>query len=830
MRKQILFCMALLSVALSGCTNVNDILETEMYKKSGISEDENYKLYQTYKEQGRLDQQGYYLEEVFEADRTDTMKGIVTSNLAHITFAANNHLDVTYYSDADCTNILDEKGDYFAPGDSIYARASVNETAVSSMYVFTGFKIYKYNERQRELLETVLCDEKGLVMRIPSEYMGTELSVEPIGEYKSMEITLKDYYVGDDGKDHDVFGTWQINNRPHSGGELQIAPVSSYVISYEYDSSEFFYVSSEPECYYSNNEDGEIIFKQREPADEIESYSVELCKYITVMLPSTFGRSRKVSVNGDGYQEIDPGESKEIPNLKYGDKVIIETDEEWPELEKSRELILQEEEKTEGGYKYILTVPQKGGEFIFDPAEYSYEHGTIIFKCFGEVVTGAQYLAEGSRISYEQGEAEEGYWLAGNNHTIVVGDEDETRRQLKNIRFSPSAQISVALIQPGAGGKISYLVDGREITEDTYITTSGTEISMRFSPWEGWINNYYNEEKSYTVTEDMRQEIKIGAEDVDTAFSEDPKHMPKLTVLLDKSIEGMDISIGASNLSETEGRYEKSGWPSNKCPLIKAVEIGTETGITISMKNRAIPSGKAVKIYVERKESNSNTPDKSCYLVNDLTELLAPIPIDEENGPESSKKWYESIEITVSLVDVVEFSEPDLPVHATVTVKNEETGKVLKPGDILEKSDKVVVMIEAEGGYYVSGKDAKNDIYQDSMKISKYLEDMQNIVDEHPIEKLYQINLTEADSYGICTYKLDGEDVSGIVPAKEGQKLTLEYEITSEGYVIEGAKGIVFGIGKDDQKKSETIVVSASMDGETVDRNTFNICVIKQGE
>ena len=74
---------------------------------------------------------------------------------------------------------------------------------------------------------------------------------------------------------------------------------------------------------------------------------------------------------------------------------------------------------------------------MFDPTEYVYEHGTIVFKCFGEVVTSTQYLAAGSKITYEQGTVEDGYWLAHGDHVIIVGDEAETKRQLNSIRFIP---------------------------------------------------------------------------------------------------------------------------------------------------------------------------------------------------------------------------------------------------------------------------------------------------------------------------------------------------------------------------------------------------------
>lgn len=825
MKKLTLNFSLVMCLLLSGCSGINDYMRSQMLEKSRIMENGNYQAYQVYSDEGKLTQEGYYSEEAFETDETDIT---AAAKAAHVTFANNSYLKIAYFSDSDSTMLLNTEACYLEPGNNIYATVSISKSVPSSMYYFSGFRIYRYEDGDRELIDTVQPGEDGLILEISEGYVGAELSIEPIGNFGKRTISLRDYYIDDDGKEHELSGTWMINERQETGNKIKINPVSSYIISYEYDSNEYFYISSNPQCYYSNNEDGIVIFEQKKSVDETGDYSVELHKYITVSIESLHGRS--VSVNNGIQQqikaEIKAGNMLKIPRLKYGDILTIVTDKEWSSLDSCRELILQSLEKLQNGeYKYTLIVPQKGGEFVFDPSEYSYEHGTIIFKCFGEIVTSKQYLAVGSKITYEIDTVDDVYWLGDGDHVIVVSNEEETRRKINNIKFVQRVKAEVELKQPEYGGCIRYFAEGKEITTNTFKTTSGTEIVMQFSPWEGWINHYKNGE-IYTVTEDNRQTALIGNKDVDTAFTEDSNHKPALTIILNKSVgENMKFNFSASGLDENDYDY-KSGWFINNYTIIDELKIGTETGIILSMGNRAIQSGTAVKILVDKTDTNGI---KTSYyrLVDDLTKLQDPIMIYEDDEQGTSDIWYKSVKITISVVDVLKFTAPTTPKNATVAVRNATNFETIKTGDILEDSQKVTITITPNSGYYVSGKNVKKDIYQNTMKFSKYQSDIQKILDEHLIEKYYHVTLDANDAYGVCTYKLDGEVVSGKIFFKAGQKLSLEYKITAPGYMVEGAKSLPFGIGKKDQEKTESITIMENMDGQTINRDIFGIKVVK---
>ena len=824
-------------LTLAGCSSVNRVLEGQIKKKSGILNDTEYQKYEEYSEAGKLNEEGYYSEEIFEEEES-TIADVIPKDVVHVSYSTNAYLDIQYYSDREKTTSLNLDNCNLKTGESIYAAVSLGKDAPSSMYRFTGFRIYEYDGEGREPLTTVEPSEDGLILQITDDYIGKVIFIDPIGDYETREISLKDSYIDDSDQEHNLSGTWIINDQQVTGDVATINPVSSYVISYEFDGDQYFYLTSDPECYYSNNEDGIVIFKKREAMDETEDYSVLLHEYVSVSIVSaenryvTLNSSRGVIYNSSE-QEVKANTALEIPRLRYGDTITILTDKEWKELENCRDLVFQSLERLNKNgltyYAYTMVLPQKGGEFEFNPAEYTYDHGTVLFKCFGEVVTNTQYLAKGTRITYEEGSAEKGYWLPDDdNNVIIVDSEEKTRKQLESIHFTQKIKVSIALSQPKFGGKIHYYADGKEITTNTYMTDSGTVISMKFDPWEGWISEYKNNE-TYTVLENPVQTLTISGKAVSTAFKEDPNHKPTLEVILDKSVgEEMEFKFAASGLSEKDYHYE-DGWFRGNYMVIdpKKVSIGTERGITISMGNRAIPSGKAVKILIE-KEDTDKIKSSDYRLVTDLYELQDPILIYEEGEIGKSRTWYKSIKLTISVVDVMTFKTPEVLKHTTLTVRNTGTSSNLKSGDIIEGSQQVTVTIKPDAGYYITGKDVTDGEYKKSMKFSQYQSDVKKIVNQHPVGKYYQIKLDADDEYGTCTYKIGKTVVSGTIQIKEGQEIILEYKITSKGYVIDGSTGFLgTGLGKNDQEKTERIKFTTDMDGKTINRETFGIKVVK---
>ena len=91
------------------------------------------------------------------------------------------------------------------------------------------------------------------------------------------------------------------------------------------------------------------------------------------------------------------------------------------------------------------------------------------------------------------------------------------------------------------------------------------------------------------------------------------------------------------------------------------------------------------------------------------------------------------------------------------------------------------------------------------------------------------MTLDSSDTFATYTYKLDGKEVSGTITVKEGQKLTLTYEITDSAYKLkEGAGGVpLVGWGKSYTKVSKDLTITPGMDGKTITKDDFGIETVK---
>ena len=304
---------------------------------------------------------------------------------------------------------------------------------------------------------------------------------------------------------------------------------------------------------------------------------------------------------------------------------------------------------------------------------------------------------------------------------------------------------------------------------------------------------------------------------------------------MEKSVgSGLRFEFEASGLNRKDYQYE-SEWYRNDYTIIKSQPIGTEKGVTISISNGAIQSGTAIKIQVvmigeDKSGVKTQKVTKSYYrLINNLAENIAPIDIYEPATMGSSDVWYKNIKITISLVDVVEYAAPRTPAKGIVTIRNAQTGETLKPGDILEGSEKVTVTISASNGYYVDGSNTKNGVYQTTMTFEKCVAGIQKMVDDHPVRKYCKVSLNANDPHGTCVFKYAGKVVSGTINVKRGEAVTLEYSITDPVYVIDGATGFLGSpLGQNNKEAKKDLTITEEYDGKTLTAESFGI-VVKKG-
>ena len=844
MKKAIVLLLTCATVALTGCSSVDSLVEKVMLEQSGILDDVNYQQYKQYSSNGQLDADGYYVEEN-ASTAYDSQQGKIW-----VTFSENSNLDVRYYADAKHENLL-EKQCYLNPGDSIYAVVTVKNS--NSMYVFSSFRIYEYDADGKRAQTEVLNfkeQHEDYILTLPKDYNETSISIVPVGKYNSKAISLNDYYIDENNNVQNPHGTWSINGQECTSGSVEISPLSSYIVSYKYDSDEYFLLSSEPEVYYSDETTGEIIFAQCDAGNETVEYSVELCKRFSRTVISD--TDRKVRRNGD-VNEISKNDELVFENLKYGDVVKFETDKKWGNLENSRELLLIREQKiSQDGYNYlyILTVPDKDGEFIFDPQAYSYEHGEIAFICYGEEMTVPQKLSKGRKVYYEarSGSVDDGYFLAGDDksHYIVIGEESETIAALESIHFTKKISVTVSsLKQPEYGGTITYRINDKLITSENVETYSGEKITMEFNPWDGW---YLSKdlETAYEVNDEISQNLElhvktydqksmtIGFDDI---FLEDDAHKPSLTVWREKNVsESLKIDIDHSDHSDmsSEDVGEKIGEVISKIGGKECIDeckkIGTEKPIKVTITGGAIHKGEeAVRMIITLANDEESTTE--IRYVENLSKEIQPIYIYQPGTNSETTDWYSTIEISIGVVEVEHFTLPKAADNSSITVRNADTNEVLTDSSIIEDSQKVVVTISPDQGYYISGKKVSNGVYVDTMKYSEFKKEINDIIEKHPISKYCVISLDASDKYAAYVYKLDGEIVSGKINAKEGQKLELTYEITDSSYQLAQASGglPIVGWGASDTKANKSIEITSEMDGKTITKADFDIETKKVG-
>ncbi len=195
---------------------------------------------------------------------------------------------------------------------------------------------------------------------------------------------------------------------------------------------------------------------------------------------------------------------------------------------------------------------------------------------------------------------------------------------------------------------------------------------------------------------------------------------------------------------------------------------------------------------------------------------------------------YKSIDIEIELVETMVYRQTVIE-NASVTVRYSESDESmeLKEGEIVEASREVDVVIEPYEGYYVSGKKVDGDSYKSSMSFKKYVSDIEEIIESHPVKRYIQVTFDASDEHGECVFRLDGEEVGGngvpeTVILKEGQKVTLEYSLTDSDYQILRESGGILGGIKDwgasifsKNKASSEIEITEELDGATVTRESY---------
>lgn len=750
-KKAAILCCIFCVLVLSGCSAAKDFI----LRYSGVMSKEEYQKYTELRDSGQLDETGRYTLAALE----DTQEFSPPADSIHVTFAENAYITISYYLDADHKVPINIQQCYLKPGDSIYASEPECHHPSSNWYSFDRFCVYEYDTEGNKSHELLWSDEESLsplVLHIPEDYTGNEISIVPLGKYENRQLELTDYYTDSSGHLQELNGTWIINDTETTSSIIEVSPVEPITIDYKYDPDKYCYLSSNPSSFYHEN--GLVRFDITSASANISSYSVEL-------------RSLE-------------------------------------------------------------------GIFLFNPVLYSAEHGTVTFKYNDKELTETSYIPDGQAIQYTA-EPDAGYTHPEGTGKIIVSavNPDETDAKIRDIiKFYSDTQSIVILPQP-SGGRIIYTANGTRLTGSSCALLSGTEITMEFRPWNGWICDVEDGEK-YKV-QDGKQTVSLadGRNIYQDVFREADSHKPLLNIMLTDSAKDVKFDISAPGIKAKANLNYAAGDKASPLPdllgqndrIIFSGKVGTDSSISLTAKDDTLLAGEALKLEIS-KEDTDGVKYKSIQYITKLP-YSSEIDLYEGQLVSASSIVFETVTVTISKVKVVSYSAPSSAYATIRAALNDVTDhSVLKSGDMLEPSREVTITITPQIGYYISGANDTRGIYSKSMKYSAWEKDAEKILAEHSAVKLWYVTLNTADSYGTCTYKLDGTVVSGRVSIREGQKLTLEYTLTDPNYQIvrSSLTGFIGNIIHN-QTEPYAIPVSKELDGKTIQRSDYITVERKEG-
>lgn len=353
--------MVLFSLALSGCAIADNLLKTAIFDKSEIETDEDYLEYKSLLDNGKLTETGEItdVEHLSDAIIVESHPGTI-----HVTFAENRYLKVSYYLNEACTSKIDTTNCYLNPGDTIYAQIqSINK--ISNMYGISYFTITEYGDDARVKTQFQQPLTGNLVYCIPLNFKGRELSITPIGKYSNRKLSLQSYYLDDKGEKKQLgnAGQWYINGEACTGSNTEISPVVSYVLKFDYDENNYFYVSANPACFTEDpNNVGFVEFWAVDPTQGQSNYSIELHPFLTLSI--TVDEKASLRLNDNEKESIKKGKSWSSNKLKYGDTIVIETTQGCT-ISSDSQHIYVDKDPIVGGYRYTLKVtPEKHSDYL----------------------------------------------------------------------------------------------------------------------------------------------------------------------------------------------------------------------------------------------------------------------------------------------------------------------------------------------------------------------------------------------------------------------------------------------------------------------------------
>ena len=456
---------------------------------------------------------------------------------------------------------------------------------------------------------------------------------------------------------------------------------------------------------------------------------------------------------------------------------------------------------------FNITTKARNG-FYFNPSDYSYEHGTVVFKWNNAPMDSITFLPNDSTITYEGIYSDEGYSLIPGE--IKVNGQ-LTEINLRDIEFTRDELKLVKLNQPEYGGSIKYYYDGKIISEREIRLKAGETVEMQFRSDSGY-DVKRGIDKEYVVNENKEQSLPE-----ENPFIELEDHKPELWIIFDSITQNFEINTSRNdvptlktiNVSNDKERNKNEGIE-EKGTFSKywdVGKIGTHQPLKMTYNGLTIGPNQALKV------SRTDVIGGKSFLVE---EKYFPkhgsgayiISFDAE-------QIYETIQLTFSVVTGDFHTQKTIP-NAEIVVKYSGSfdAKEINPGDFVEPNSKVEVIIDPTPGYYITGSDINDDgNYRKIMNYSNYQKDIDSIIEKHPVIKYVQLELPAEDDFGYFSYEYNGKFYSKSYDRfRVGDKITITYE-PKDGYKLARRWYDITGKIFSSNKISKDIEITSEMNG-----------------
>lgn len=755
--KMLALVVALLTAIL--CLSSCSISEL-MASVTGVNKDPAYTEWQKLSTDGLLDEEGKYV-----------------SQAIHVTFGKNPFLGIKYYSDKEMQEPINEDQCYIMPGHCIYAEVVSENNPYTNLYHFKTFRIWDYDENGQRKSELKWYPGSGdLVFMLPNEYSGTDIGVEPIGEYQQRTLRFEDH-LDNELIERVQESSWTINGNPTQNEYYSVDPVEPYSVEYHFDAENYYFVSSTPKCFFSG--EGLVCFEQMEPTEDNDTYSVTLGRYYSATLKAENGNIEKVKVNGIERTDLKtPQNEMSLSKLKDTDIIVVVSNTDKVKCTGELQYKTPQSEQKDGKY-YITIQPGNDSDFTLNPRAYGLESGTLKFFVDGEEITTKKNLTGGKIIEYQVIDMGSDYWMPNEIKPIEVNGK-ETEVELKKIKVWPHKLVRIDLPQV-PGGTVTYKADGESIDGDSIELYCGTVISAEANPWIGW-----KESKSAI-------DYQVGKADVQSfplnkdLFEETNK--PRFTMKVKGNVHKAtinvsadDLSLGQNPINYTSGNIFADVFNGTETWVIDK-EIGSINDIQFSLQNTELAEGTdAIHVTVYRNDVAMEEMDIPAT-------GSVSVPIYPQGRDELCKAIIIKLEAT-SHFDVDENSY----VVTSITDKNNEA----IVSEYLLPETRIKLCLTPDEHHYFVGANVQNDCYVRELSYTEYKRDINNVFNSQLKEKK-QVSLISKGKYGTTIYKLNGVECTGTILMKDTDQLVAEYTITDKQYEINTKTVLVF-----DSKVSNT--------------------------